>query len=780
MSVNRSGQDSGHLWDEDLVLGPQVLFGFDTNGRCTLSTGPGLAQLGLRPGELVGRDLFALYRNDLAAVEHLRQALSGESFTVERQFGERRLSVFYEPVRDDDGHVTGVVGVTTDVTEQRRIEAAERASRNRSAMLSDLSAALSREVADVNELLHVVARSMTEAVADIGVAWLPLPDGERLEARAVWYAGTGGSTYAEAAPVSSNLQVADVERLSSPEPLDLRAGDPQGSPHEELLRAMAGEAAVIQAGLRVPLRSRGLLVGVVDLLRLAGAAPFSAEDLELIADLAERCALVLDNALLLLAERKAREELVKFQALADASDNMIAITDTQDRLTYLNPRARGYGIGGTEVDVWKVGATLVAEETVAMVRRALDKAGRWTGDVDLLIAGAEMTARLASFHLSHPETGAALGTAWIAEDVTDLRATEAALSAANSDLRQFKALVEASPDFIAIANLDGSVKYVNPQGRRMVGLEPDVDVRATTIADYLTPEGLVASLEVEQPAVIAHGHWEGESTLRTRRGPALPVAIASFLIRDSETGEPFALATVQRDISDRKAAESAVHDLADQREALLGRLVDAQEAERAQIAADVHDDPVQALAAVDLRLGVLRRRLRDRAPELLEALEPVQASITGATDRLRALLFDLEPPDLREGLAGALCRAAEEVFDGTRTRWTIHGAGEPDVPDTTRGIGYRIAKEALINVRKHARAANVWVTVQGGDGGLEVSVADDGVGLTAEPFESSPGHRGVVSMQDRAAVAGGRCLVESRPGGGTLVTALLPAAPTRA
>ena len=112
-------------------------------------------------------------------------------------------------------------------------------------------------------------------------------------------------------------------------------------------------------------------------------------------------------------------------------------------------------------------------------------------------------------------------------------------------------------------------------------MDPAVDVTTTTIPDYLTPQGLSASLNTEQPAVIARGHLAGESTLRNYSGPPIPVAISSFLIRDSETGEPFALATVQRDMSERLAAETALRELADQRQALLTRLVDAQDEERA-------------------------------------------------------------------------------------------------------------------------------------------------------------------------------------------------------
>ena len=126
----------------------------------------------------------------------------------------------------------------------------------------------------------------------------------------------------------------------------------------------------------------------------------------------------------------------------------------------------------------------------------------------------------------------------------------------------------------------------------------------------------------------------------------MPVAIASFLMHDPDTGAPFGLATVQRDMTERVAAERSVRRLSEHRQALLERLVEAQETERAKIAGDVHDDPVQALAVVDLRLGLLRRRIAEQAPELLDAVGAVQETVVAATERLRALLFDLEAPDL--------------------------------------------------------------------------------------------------------------------------------------
>ena len=740
-----------HTPERGPAVGPQVIFGCDRSGVCTLSTGLGLDLLDIRPGELVGQNLFVLYRDDPLAIEALHRVLAGSTFTIEREFRNRILAVYYEPVRDTQGAVTGAIGVTTDVTDQRRIEREARATRQRATLLADISAALTREILDFEALVHLAVRSVAEPVGDDGVVWLRPRGGSELELRARWRR--------DGIPDDGLPD----DRLGQPDLPDAETwSDPQ---------VVEGEAG---PSLRVPLRSRGLLLGVIVVTRSAHHGRFDDEEMALVREIAERCAISLDNALLLGEQREAHEQLVKFQALADASDNLIGISDDENRLVYSNPRVLEYGVDVATQDIWATVADAAGDQACREIRAAVETEGRWSGDLEFSINGPTLTAQLDVFRLSHPDTGAPLGTAWIAKDVTGVRATEAALREANADLKQFKALVEASPDFIAIAGLDGVVRYVNPRGRELVGLEPDLDVGTTTIADYLTPEGLKASVEIEQPAVIAQGHWEGESTLRNRRGPAVPVAIASFLMHDVETGEPFALATVQRDISERLAAETALRDLADQRQALLTRLVDVQDAERTRIAADVHDDPVQALAAVDLRLGLLKRRLEERAPDLLDAWSPLQASVVGATDRLRALLFDLEPPDLRNGLTGALCRAASEIFDGTETLWSVDGDREPDVPGAVRAIAYRIAKESLTNARKHAAADHVAVVIAPRDGGIEVSVTDDGVGLGPDLVQSSPGHLGLSTMQDRAAVAGGRVSLRTPPGGGTQVTTWLP------
>jgi PAS domain S-box-containing protein len=351
----------------------------------------------------------------------------------------------------------------------------------------------------------------------------------------------------------------------------------------------------------------------------------------------------------------------------------------------------------------------------------------------------------------------------------------AALSVKHQELLRYQALVEASGDFIAIADTEGRISYVNPAGCRMVGLDPDTEVAGTTITDYLTDEGLRAWSEEQQPAVLANGSWEGQSTLRNRTGgPPIPVVRSVFMMYHPETGEPIAMATVQRDISDQVDAERALRRLAGQRQTLLSRLVQAQEDERARIAEDVHDDSVQALAAVELRLGLLRRALAPTAPELAQTVDTMHETVTGATARLRNLLFDLESPAMKTDLATALGEAAAFVFEDTDVRWEITGDCEVDLPEAARVTAYRIAKEAMVNTRKHGQAGHLTINLAREEDGIEVTVADDGRGFDEAGRHDRRGHLGLASMRDRAEIAGGELRVESSPGGGTTVRLRLP------
>jgi len=108
-----------------------VIFAFDRDGIFTLSEGEGLKELGLKSGELVGQSVFEVYRDNPRVLESVRRALTGESFSSAVDVGELTFETRYTPLTDDTGAFVGVIGVATDITENRKAQQALRENEQR-------------------------------------------------------------------------------------------------------------------------------------------------------------------------------------------------------------------------------------------------------------------------------------------------------------------------------------------------------------------------------------------------------------------------------------------------------------------------------------------------------------------------------------------------------------------------------------------------------------------------------------------------------------------------
>jgi signal transduction histidine kinase len=211
----------------------------------------------------------------------------------------------------------------------------------------------------------------------------------------------------------------------------------------------------------------------------------------------------------------------------------------------------------------------------------------------------------------------------------------------------------------------------------------------------------------------------------------------------------------------------------DARRALLDKLVTAQEEERSRLAGDIHDDPIQKMVVTSMRLQMLRRQVTD--PEVTTTLEQLLATVKDSIGSLRHLIFELRPSVLdTDGIAVAM-RSLLDGLAGELTYDLTNELRDEPAPEP-RVILYRIAQEAIGNVRKHAKTDHVSIVMGQKRGGFFVRVSDHGVGFgVADIPVSAPGHLGLTSMRERAELAGGYCQVQSLPGNGTVVEAWVPA-----
>ena len=225
------------------------------------------------------------------------------------------------------------------------------------------------------------------------------------------------------------------------------------------------------------------------------------------------------------------------------------------------------------------------------------------------------------------------------------------------------------------------------------------------------------------------------------------------------------------------AAAERMRELAEDRRRLVHGVVSAEQRERVRIANDIHDESVPLLASLELRLGLLHQSGAADDPEVRATLTEMQTTLGRAVTGLRDLLFELDD-EHADDLPGAVREAAEQILDPFGLRWELVVDGEVQLPEIERLQAMRILKEALVNIRKHAHASTVRITVRGRPDGVEVAVTDDGVGMDGTPARR-PGHRGLASMRHRAEVSGGWLRVDSCPGGGTTVRYAVPVTTAR-
>jgi signal transduction histidine kinase len=190
----------------------------------------------------------------------------------------------------------------------------------------------------------------------------------------------------------------------------------------------------------------------------------------------------------------------------------------------------------------------------------------------------------------------------------------------------------------------------------------------------------------------------------------------------------------------------------------------------------IHDDTVQSVLAASLRLQRLRRFLRGSGDDGVKLVEEVQQDLDEAISRLRRLIFELHPPTLdSEGLAAAMRLYLAETLEPEGVRWSLDVHGNVPKDPVTTALAYRLFREAVLNVVRHARASNVRVDLRCLDESLRVEVADDGVGFEPGDVEQpAPGHLGMLASRQLCEAAGGDWDVESAPGRGTRVRYAVP------
>jgi PAS domain S-box-containing protein len=370
------------------------------------------------------------------------------------------------------------------------------------------------------------------------------------------------------------------------------------------------------------------------------------------------------------------------------------------------------------------------------------------------------------------DLGRFIGVIAMAADVTER--VQAARALADSE-RRFSLFMSHLPAFAWIKDAEGRYLFANEMlasglnatGDSLIGRSAD---------DLMRPPFSMAQREHDQHVLSSGVVSMFEETLELANGLHTALACIFPILRDGDT--PL-LGGIALDITERKRAEEMARQYAEQLRRLSSRLTEVEEAERKNLAQELHDDIGQSLTALMINLNLVQSQLsdgdRDRVGGRLEdSLSLVESTI----ESTRSIMSSLRPAMLDDyGLLTAV-----RWFAGTiRKRFglEVEVAGrefEPRLPQSVEMTLFRSVQEALHNVLKHANAQLATVDFSGDAEHCVLTISDDGTGFdTGRALERTVSHGwGLVAIRERAEALGGSLLIHSSRAEGTRIVIQIP------
>lgn len=684
---------------------------------------------------------------------------------------------------DSRGGLGGLLIHVHDVTAQKQAEAAAfeatealRAHVTSSDFLSRVAADLLRARDPLTMLADVCREAMPLVKADLFLNYGLDHESGRMHLRAF-----GGIPPDRARGVES-LAVGECvcsDAAHDDAPVVIEDATDPAEPRAMFVRTFGVRAYAVH-----PLRVGGRVVGTLSFGAVTRPR-FTPDELHLMRTVTDLMALGLERAR---AGAALQASEARYRGLAEQIQDGIFVTDTHGRLLDANQAACAM-----------FGFTLPDLQTLTLDDLLVDGQPPWLTDPCVTRAPAAAPRVEWSFRRKDCSTfvGEVVGRdlpdgrrQGVVRDVTHRKDAEQAIRRLESqhleDAATLRALLSTTAQGILSVDDTGVIRSANPALEAMLGFAPG------TLAGQ--PHAVLIP-ENERLAHARHqaGYWEAPRprpmgvganlVARKADGTTLPVEISLAPISTTYGQAVFAFVS---DVSERRRAEDerasyarALEHHANRLRELVSQLTLADQRAREDLSRVLHDGLQQLLFSVKLRVDRALRAL-DGESDPREALGQARHDLDDAIAAARSLAVELAPPLLHDaGLPAALQWLAGWVREkyGVAVDVTAAPEANPAARDV-RTLVFVSVRELLFNVVKHAGVDRVLVELAITRGGwLRVTIADQGVGFDPEAVLNSSRQRaglGLVSVQERLTLMGGRLDIASGPGLGTRLTLLVP------
>ncbi|MCJ7653839.1 MAG: PAS domain S-box protein [Dehalococcoidia bacterium] len=334
----------------------------------------------------------------------------------------------------------------------------------------------------------------------------------------------------------------------------------------------------------------------------------------------------------------------------------------------------------------------------------------------------------------------------------------------------YEELFTNASDAIWVHDIDGKIVIANKACEKVTGYSPE-ELIGKSVSEIMPPDALGIARETKTKLMKGQSiDQRYDQRFIKKDGSEAIIELFTRLIRVD--GKPVTFQNIARDVTEERR-------LRDNLRLQIHKTLMAQEEERKRIARELHDDVAQSILLLSRRLDILISGGTYKSPKApVSKLEDIQAIANEAYKSLQRYARDLRPSILDQmGLVAALNWLAEELSKELGIKTTVKADKLPPLPSETELAMFRIAQEALNNVRKHAQASNVKIIVESSSSNMRMIITDNGKGFLTSRLTGNlakEGKLGVLGMEERARLIGGNIQIKSEPGKGTIVIAKAP------
>jgi PAS domain S-box-containing protein len=352
-------------------------------------------------------------------------------------------------------------------------------------------------------------------------------------------------------------------------------------------------------------------------------------------------------------------------------------------------------------------------------------------------------------------------------DVSDFMRTSEALYQSEA---RFRTIFDKAGIGIVIKGIDGKMLDCNPAFQTMLGYTPE-ELRQLDYLNITHPLDKTVSRRLFRELVSGKRmSYSIDKRYLAKNGEIIWGRITTSLVLDPHKRMKFVIGTVEN-ITTQKQIEAELVEL-------QHRLMKGREAERLRVAQDLHDGPLQQIIGVSYQVQALKNAIKENPDR--ETLQSMQDALQQLARSVRNICSELRPSTLIPfGLERTIvshARGLQAAHPELKIELALAHDGQR-LSEHIRIVLFRIYQEALNNVIRHAQASNVWVRFSLSRGQAILEIQDDGVGFELPNRWiklARQGHLGLVGAMERAQDVGGRLSIQTAPGQGTLIRAVLP------